>query len=282
MTRMKTKKKTKIKPRKKSLPWFIWLAIALGIIAVVAFICMFLTNGPVGLNWSREPKAVIIDQLYNLQPNYAFISEATKQLEDYGFEVDLYHGDEVSVDLYRKLPSFGYQLIILRTHSGLLNHETDSGREITRATCIFTNEEYSEIKHIKEQLNGELARARIGPDYPIVFGIGARFVKHSMRSDFNGSVIIVMGCNGITLSDLASAFSDKGVSLYLAWDGLVDLHYLDKAGLELLKNMLTDDTTIGNAVDNTMESIGPDPDYGAILKYFPLAARDKTIRQKIE
>jgi len=40
-------------------------------------------------------KAAIIDQLYVLQPNQDFIEQTTQELEDYGFEVDLYQGDEV-------------------------------------------------------------------------------------------------------------------------------------------------------------------------------------------
>ena len=54
---------------------------------------------------SAEAKAAIIDQLYILRPNQAFIDEATGVLEDYGFSVDLYQGDEVTVDFFRELPS---------------------------------------------------------------------------------------------------------------------------------------------------------------------------------
>ncbi len=38
---------------------------------------------------AEPPKAAIIDQLYSLQPNEAFISEVTRELEDYGFEIAL-------------------------------------------------------------------------------------------------------------------------------------------------------------------------------------------------
>ena len=58
-----------------------------------------------------------------------------------------------------------------------------------------------------------------------------------MESDSDNTVIVLMGCNGLSLYDLAHAFIDKGTSVYLAWDGLVDLNYIDKAGLHLVRNL---------------------------------------------
>ncbi len=94
----------------------------------------------------------------------------------------LKQGDEITVDLYRSLPAHGYKLIIFRAHSGLLSHREDSEIVVRRATAIFTNEPYSKCKHISEQLDGQLARARVAEGYPEVFAIGARFIKHSQDS----------------------------------------------------------------------------------------------------
>ncbi|MFC1938181.1 hypothetical protein ACFLVS_05345 [Chloroflexota bacterium] len=278
----KHKKQVKWQSRLKTIPWFAWVAIGLVAVAMLSFVSISVAGKSSNSHKPVELRAAIIDQLYSMYPNEGLMTEFAKQLEDHGFGVDFYQGDAVTVDLYRELPGYGYRLIILRTHSGILSHETDSGREVTRATALFTNEEYTETKHVKEQLNGELAQARVGPGYPIVFGIGARFVKYSMRSDFKGSVIIMMGCSGLSLRDLASAYSDRGASLYLAWDGLVGLHYLDEAGLQLLKNLFAEDTTVGDSVENTMESIGPDPDSGARLGYYPPQSGSKTFMQLIE
>ena len=44
-----------------------------------------------------EAKAAIIDQLYILQPNPAFIHDTTQKLEDFGFEVDVYRGDAIAL-----------------------------------------------------------------------------------------------------------------------------------------------------------------------------------------
>lgn len=109
---------------------------------------------------------------------------------------------------------------------------------VTRATCLFTNEPYSEREHVKEQLNGGLARARVTEGYPIVFAIGARFIKHSMEGEFKNTVVIMMGRHCLYLMDLAQAFVDTGASSYLAWDGLVGLDYVDHATITLMQKIL--------------------------------------------
>lgn len=281
-SRSKQKKQDKWQRLVKSLPWFVWLVIGLAVVGVVSIVSISLASKPIGSGGTGELKAAIIDQLHSLYPNEELIGELSQALEDYGFKVDLHQGDNVTVDLYRNLARYGYKLIILRTHSGLLAHETDSGKEVTTATALFTNEEYSELRHVKAQLNDELARARISEGHPVVFGIGARFIKYSMESDFDNTVVVVMGCNGITLYDLASAFINKDASVYLAWDDLVDLNYIDKAGLDLVKNLCTGELTLGQAVANTMDVVGPDPNHGARLQYYPRQTGDKTLPELIE
>ena len=67
MARPKAKKQTKEKPPKKGLPWFVWLGIALAIVAVIAFVRRSATSGPTGPCHPGEVKAVMIDQLHSLQ-----------------------------------------------------------------------------------------------------------------------------------------------------------------------------------------------------------------------
>jgi len=85
-------------------------------------------------------KAAIIDQLYLLEPNSSFISEAAGLLESYGFAVDLWQGSEITVDFYRKLPSMGYKLIIFRVHSGLLVNIQGGAAKAIETTYLFTFE----------------------------------------------------------------------------------------------------------------------------------------------
>lgn len=235
--------------------------------------CSEATSIPAG-----PPKAAIIDQLYSLQPNEAFISEVTRELEDYGFAVDLFQGDEVTVELHKGLPSYGYKLIIFRAHSGLLG----SKEEIIERTCLFTNEPYSQTKHVAEQLSDQLAMARIDEHHPWVFGIGDKFVTQSMEGKFNNTVVIMMGCSCLYLDDLAQAFIDKGASAYLAWDATVALDYVDEATPYLLRQLCLEKVSIKKAVASTMNAVGPDPQYKAVLGYFPPSSGGKTLEELIK
>jgi hypothetical protein len=273
LAKLKAKKETKGKLPTWRLPWFVWLAMALGIVAVVAFVRSSAPGEPSALVYSGELRAAIVDQLHSLQPNEAFINEVTRELEDYGFEVDLYQGDEVTVDFYRQLPAYGHELIIFRAHSGLIG----SKEERIERTCLFTNEPYSETRHVAEQLGDQLAMARIDEYHPWVFGIGDEFVTQSMEGEFDNTVIIMMGCSCLYLEDLAQAFIDKGASAYLAWVATVDLDYVDDATLSLVENLCTRELTIRKAVAETMAEKGPDPHYGAVLKYYPGDSGSRTI-----
>ena len=266
------------KPLKRSLPWFLWLAIGLAIVAVVALVRIFPANETAGLNDSGELKAVIIDQLYAFdQPNQEFVREITDTLESYGFKVDLYQGDEVTVDLYRKLPKHGYKLIILRTHSGIIEGVV-SARE---KTSLFTSEHYSRTKYVKEQLSEELAKTTVSEGSPFYFAIDSKFITNRMEGQFNDTVLIISGCSCLYLHDLAQAFTDRSASACLAWDGAVRLDYVDDATVALIENLCIEGLTIDEAVAKTMEVKGPDPEWGAVLKYYPTESGNKTITELI-
>lgn len=259
------------------MPWFAWLAIVLGIITAVIFVRTSPANEPAGSSHPGELRAAIIDQLYSLQPNQVFIDETTDILENYGFEVDLYQGDDVTVDLYHQLLSYGYKLILFRAHSGLLGRK---GEAIKR-TCVFTNEPYNQTKHVAQQLSDQLAMARIDENHPWVFAIGDEFVTQTMKGEFDNTAIIMVGCSCLYLEDLAQAFIDKGASAYLAWDGTVDLDYVDRATVYLMRQLYVEKVTVEKVVTSTMNIVGPDPKHKAILKYFPPQIGDKTLKQLI-
>ena len=254
-----------------------YLSIALAVV-IVALLGLTLFGGCSAPSPELEAKAAIIDQLFVLKPNQAFIDETTDVLEAYGFTVDVYHGDEITVDFYGKLPTYGYKLIIFRAHSGLLGRE---GRTIKK-TCLFTNQPYSETRHVTEQLTEQLAMARITEHYPWVFAIGAKFVTRSMEGQFDNTVIIMMGCSCLYLDDLAKAFIQKGASTYLGWDASVGLDYVDGAALNLIDNLCTKDMTVEQAIVKTMAVVGFDPDYHARLKYYPAKSGSQTIRELIK
>ncbi len=225
-----------------------------------------------------EAKAAIVDQLYSLQPNEAFIEQMTQELGDYGFEVDIYRGDAVTVDLYRELPTYGYKLIIFRVHSGLLGVDP----KVTNRTWLFTNEPYSKTRHITEQLTDQVTYAKTRDDAPWVFAISAKFITQSMEGQFNNTAIVMMGCYGLHFEDLAQAFIQKGASTYIAWDVNVRLDYVDDASPILIEKLYSDELSIGKAISETMKEKGPDPTYGAVLKYYPPQSGNKTLRQLTE
>jgi hypothetical protein len=280
LTKAKAQKKTKGKPTKRGWPWFAWLLIALAIAGVVVFVRVY----PLGqhpTNNTGKLKAAIVDQLSSFRENDAFIANVTTELEDYGFAVDLYQGDNITVNFYRDLPSHGYKLIILRAHSGILEGENQTYYK----TSLFTNEEYSPLKYVTDQLDDRLFEASIAQGYPWVFSISAKFITKSMTKKFDNTVVIMMGCSGIYLTDLAEAFIGKGASAYLAWDASVELDYVDEATPYLIGQLCSENTTIKEAVDNTMNVIGPDPQHGADLQYYPSYPSDigdKTLEELIK
>jgi len=248
--------------------------MALAVAGLAVFVRIYATGQPPPDNVAT-PRAAIVDQLSSIQVNEAFIAEITRELEEYGFQVDLYQGDEIDVDFYRELPTHGYKLIVFRAHSGIVaEHE-----EIHWQTLLFTNEIYSRARHWADQFDGRLAMATVGEGYPMVFGIPPQFITESMKGNFDDTVIIMMGCSGIHMRDLAQAFIEKGASAYLAWNATVDLYYVDEATAYLVRQLCSEELTINEAVDSTMAVIGLDPQYQAGLEYYPLGIGDRTLEK---
>ena len=263
-------------PPHRGWPWFAWLFIALAIAGVIVAIRIYPVVQPPP-DSPGKPRAAIVDQLYNLRENRAFVANVTGELENLGFEVDLYQGD-ITVDFYRGLPAHGYKLIIMRAHSGLM---IQNG-EVLPTTLLFTNEEYSTMWYPVEQLDDRVAMGTAGPDHPVMFGITSKFVTGSMTGQFDHTVIIMMGCGGIYLTDLAEAFVDKGASAYLAWHSGVLLRYVDEATPYLMAQLCSEKATIEEAVDSTMNAKGRDPEFGAELRYYPAGSGDQTLEELLQ
>ena len=289
MSKAKAKKQTKEKPFKAGSLWFAWLLIAIGVAGIVIFV----RTGPMSQSppdHAGNATAAIIDQLSaSFQENEQFTANITKELEDYGFDVDVFQGNNITVDFYRRLPTYGYKLIIFRAHSGILEQDG----EVVPRTVLFTNEEYSESRYALEQVYGQLTMGGACHGCPMMFGITPQFVTaegvvghdKDMVGRFDGTVIIMMGCSGIAIEDMARAFIDKGASVYLAWDRSVELYYVDNATPYLVSQLCSEGLTIRQAVDRTMEAIGADPNYGAELTFYydPGSHNgDKTLEELIE
>ena len=260
------------------MPRFWWLGTGLGIIAIVTVTLILPANGPAGPTHSGELKAAIVDQLHSLQPNETSTEQVTQELKDYGFQVDVYRDDAVTVDLYHRLSSCGYKLIVFRVHSGLLIGRKDVANKV----WLFTNEPYSRMRHFSEQLTGKVALATTEAGKQCVFAVNAKFIERSMSGRFDKTAVIMMGCSGFRFDDLAQAFIQEGASTYLGWDASVGLSYVDGATAVLMEKLCRQELAIANAVTETMQERGSDPNTRAILRYYPASSANKTLRQLIE
>jgi NAD(P)-dependent dehydrogenase (short-subunit alcohol dehydrogenase family) len=95
------------------------------------------------------------------------------------------------------------------------------------------------------------------------------FIKSSAKGKFQGTTIILMGCDGLKSDAMAEAFVQKGAKAVVAWDGLVSPQHTDAAIERLLQHLLKDGLTLQEAVAQTMAEVGPDPSYESVLRLYP-------------
>ena len=247
------------------------VVVLVGVASLGAVLAALLAFGGLNASDSPGPKtAAIVDQLSLTQPNPDFAASATDLLEQAGYRVDYISGQEVTVDFYRDLPARDYSLVILRVHSGMAE-ETDIGTGETAKreyVSLFTGEPYSQDKYVQEQI-GRLGKAEYYEGAPPLFGIGPEFIELSMRGRFDGTLIVMMGCDGLRSQTTGQAFLDKGASAFVSWSRSVSASHTDAATLRLLEKLVLDGLEVGDAVAQTAAEEGPDPTYGARLRVLP-------------
>jgi len=220
---------------------------------------------PTTADSAAGPRAAIADHLGLTQPNPAFVETATELLKQAGYAVDYFPGEEITVEFYRHLPAWGHELLILRVHSAL-------GRVGDRPAdwvTLFTSDSYDSTWYRKEREKQRLSRVSYYKDGPPYFGIMPGFIKSSTKGDFPGTIIIIMGCDGLRSDTMAEAFIEKGAKAVVAWDGLVSSEHTDAATERLLQHLLIDGLPIQDAVTQTMAEVGPDPSYDSVLRLYP-------------
>jgi hypothetical protein len=211
------------------------------------------------------PRAAIADHLALTQPNPAFAEVATELLEQAGYAVDYFPGEEVTVEFYRYLPTWGHELVIFRVHSAL-------GRVGDRPAdwvTLFTADSYDKTSYRNDQTKQRLSKVSYYKDGPEYFGIMPSFIKSSVKGDFQGATIIIMGCDGLKSDSMAEAFVEKGAKAVVAWDGMVSSEHTDATTEQLLRHLLIDGLAIQEAVPQTMAELGPDPSHESILRLYP-------------
>jgi len=277
MSSPKAKKKKKAKGSKKLL----YFAFA----SAVVFLWVALAQ-PFNTDGNKSPtrlKAAIIDGLLNY-PNQTFVEGATELLSEAGFEVDYIGTEAVTVELYRRLPSLGYSILIIRVHVGPLFRRLD-GTEISEGTVFFTTEDYDRNRYISYQENRQLAKAWItGKPDQTYFAVSARFFDLSSEGKFQNTTVILDSCFGFYLDAdvphlMADAFIRRGAKVFIGWDGEVQASHTDGAVFALLKALLTERLTVKEAIKKVMAEVGPDPYYNqSVLIYYPFNAGDYRLK----
>ena len=260
--------------RRQRFPhWKIVYSITGVLIITASLLLVFQLLQGLEFNSISGNKAVIVDQLSVSMPNQTFVNEAVELLKKTGFTVDYYPANKVTIDFYRHLPLNGYKIIILRAHSAVGNRSGSS------KFVIFSHEPYSKLKYQYEQLTDRVGEVKVDEGEKSYFGIFPDFVRYSMKGDFHDAVIITMGCGGGLYPDMAKAFIKKGALVYFGWDERVDIDHTDRATICLLRHLLLENETIGEAITNTNKEMGQDPKYNSsFICYGPPSALDAHVR----
>ena len=252
------KKKTKKKrSRKIILLFLIPIIFIIGVISYIGFYSSF-QNTEVK---TVIRKAVIIDGLSEDAPNPSLINELYSLLKSSGYEVTVFNGSKVNVEIFKNLPNMGFTLVIMRLHGGRIQQPIG----LFIGSGIFA-EPFSEGRYEYEYYSGYFLKGVAyigGREY---FVITPAYVSEKFQGKFPDSIIIVLSCYSMWDQVLASSFIEKGASAFIGIDHKADVKYLDKVGLELVKH-ISRGLSIEEAISKTMEEIGPDPSTGAKLLY---------------
>jgi hypothetical protein len=266
------------------------------LISVVVGIPLAVAIALLAMSWvgsSSEPeqvRAAIVDQLSLTEPNPSFTETTTKLLQEAGYAVDYYPGEESTVEFYRDLPTHKYDLLVMRVHTARFEEESLTmpdpvkKQELLDAfgedVFFFTAEPYDRAKYAEERERLRLFAVRYRQGYgdERFFGITPYFIESSMRGSFDDATIIMMGCDGLLFDNTPRALVEKGAKAVIGWDGLVSAAHTDEATESLLQHLLVDGLTMGQAVQKTNAEVGPDPSYGNLLKVYPPEATAATVR----
>ena len=253
----------------------------------VLFFLFTLTGEAQYAKYDGIARAAIIDQLHDDLPNLYFQRIAKQNLEEAGYQVDLYTTKNVTVNFYKNLPSMGYKIILMRTHASV----TSDNSQKPDSADLFTGERYQPDKYTFEQILGLVRNsAYLYTDYRVnvqnesvtleevssesgtYFSVGSKFVDGQMIGKFPGSIVIIGGCTALSNPILAESLVKRGASVVIGWDNLVRADHNDMVMLAVLKGLVVDKSDVEDVVQSTMERFGPDPDYSGVLEYYPSTA----------
>jgi hypothetical protein len=130
---------------------------------------------------------------------------------------------------------------------------------------MFTGELYSSNTHVWEQISNQVGKVGVDAHSESYFGIYPRFVSQEMKGTCTNATVVMMGCHGMTYTDMAESFIEKGATTYVGWDGPVMADYVDYATTHFLTYFIVENRTIDESVKQVRKTIGPDPTFGSVL-----------------
>ena len=175
-----------------------------------------------------------------------------------GYDFDYYGFGEAGVDFFAHLPQKGHSVILILAH----------GTGISEA--VATSDPYTSDRWVGPQLSGSITRVRVNGTSQEYFGLTPKFVA-KMCGDFQGALVLLMGCSAMANNDVAAAFVKKGAHALVGWNNGVTLSRMDVASQMLLR-LLLGGGRLGEAVQTVMDALGQDPAFGSQLLYYPETA----------
>jgi len=199
-------------------------------------------------------RVALVDSLSVDMPNPSFVNDISTLASHAGYSIDYYPPERLSFSILTHLPQMGYSILVFRTH-GVLGEPV-----------VATSMTYSSHTQLVAQLRGDLGRVQISQHQ--YFGIMPGFVSGEMCGRFPGTLVLGMGCSSLSSDGLAKAFVDKGARSFVGWNGWVTQQHTDAVFAHLIKLLMSGES-VGQAIDNTMETVGPDSSTGSALIHYP-------------
>jgi hypothetical protein len=240
----------KKKGRRHGSKWPL-IAVTTGALAIILLV---ITTPP---SPSIDNSVIILDTLPTTPGGEDFTARCRAILEPAGYTIKAYTGANVTVERIRNLNTS--PIIILRVHSSVFND----------GVWFYTGESYSNTEHVLEQLTNELHIGRTSPTANYTFAVGSTYIRNNLKGRLNGTLVILMGCDGLNRSDLAEAFTDSGASVYVSWNGPVTVAQTDNATLKMMQSLVEEHASLDEALRVAMiDSVG----FNSTLLYFPEGA----------
>lgn len=196
-------------------------------------------------------EVAVVDQFYSYDSNFS--DEVTDLFGGEGVEVDVF--ENITVDLYRRLPTMGYKVIIFRVHSAS-GADLVNGSKII-GSPIYSTEEYESSKYpilqSKNFLVPAVAQDWYRDEEMRVFAVMPKFIATKTEGEFNNTLIVFDSCDVVKPENdykLFQAFYEKGAGAVIGWKGLITINQGDEGTLKLMRNIV-DGKKLGESVSQT-------------------------------